>query len=94
MNIDLEKIIEILKLFPRKIVGGIVLVWIIGYFALQGVDWKVLTCMSVLSLAIIASHWSLEAQWPIKPKKPKPYPGFKDIIGLYEDPVEEEKEEK
>ena len=69
MNIDLEKIIEILKLLPRKILGGIGLVYLIGYFALQGVDWKVLACMSGLSAIVILSHWSLEARWPIKEKK-------------------------
>ena len=72
MNIDLEKIIEILKLLPRKILGGIGLVYLIGYFALQGVNWEVLAFMSGLSIVVILSHWSLEIQWPFKSKPEEP----------------------
>ena len=55
---------KLIQAVPRKLVGGLTAMGIIGYYAQQGVDWKVLGMMSVLGLAAIASHWWLEYKCP------------------------------
>ena len=69
MNIDLK---EIANFVPRKMVASLIAMWLIGDFAQQGVDWKILMIMAVPVTVAIALHYMFEnktnGQSPAQPK--------------------------
>lgn len=61
----MDAIIEkVLSMIPRKIIGGLVGMYLIGYFAEKGIDWKILALMTVIGIGSVASHWALEWKNP------------------------------
>ena len=65
MEIPVEKYADrIVDKIPRKIIGGLTAMLIIGYFAEKGVDWKILAMMTVVGLVSVGSHWFLEWKNP------------------------------
>ena len=61
----MDNIIEkVLEKLPRKIVGALTAMYLIGHFAQQGTDWKVLGMMTFVGVVGVGAHWFLEWQNP------------------------------
>jgi len=61
MDNILQKVIEMI---PRKIVGGLTAMYIVGYFAEKGIDWRILGMMTAIGIVSVVSHWFLEWKSP------------------------------
>ena len=67
----MDNIIEkVLEKLPRKIVGALTAMYLLGKFAKEDVDWKILAMMTVVGIVGVCAHWFLEWKNPSNGTKP------------------------